>query len=280
MLLLQTNGWRTRERAIELADSDESIELQNIGQRKSDILTPTERMSALRQMIERGFSDWNAYKQKHGKAYADQEVENERMFTYLRNKRQQAVSNVVRATHECGHVCSYWQSMYSDVVIPVGSAELLVSSSKLVDGKRLLFPDDLDFADNDTLLFSDASTRFGISDFLLAFMEYTSDKLEHLFLYIESVGSEPSAMPGEYGDAEKGGHGKMTHGAYSSQEQQTLKETLNDLLLGFNAKFMPKRVFCDSMSNQQKVNGSNSSSGDAGRTKGPKEEKQRPETSL
>ncbi|KAL3100478.1 hypothetical protein niasHT_021925 [Heterodera trifolii] len=107
-----------------------------------------------------------------------------------------------------------------------------------------------------------------------------SDKLEHLFLYIESVGSDPSAMPGEYGDAEKGGHGKMTHGAYSSQEQQTLKETLNDLLLGFNAKFMPKRVFCDSMSKQQKVNGSNSSGGDAGRTKGPMEEKQRPETSL
>nr|CAA70693.1 cathepsin L-like cysteine proteinase [Heterodera glycines] len=87
MLLLQTNGWRARERAIELADSDESIELQNIGQRKTDIRTPTERMSALRQMIERGFSDWNAYKQKHGKAYADQEVENERMLTYLSAKQ-------------------------------------------------------------------------------------------------------------------------------------------------------------------------------------------------
>ncbi|KAL3096042.1 hypothetical protein niasHS_005801 [Heterodera schachtii] len=56
-----------------------------------------------------------------------------------------------------------------------GSAELLVSSSKLVDGKRLLFPDDLDFVDNDTILFSDASTRFGISDFLLAFMEHAED---------------------------------------------------------------------------------------------------------
>uniref|UniRef100_A0A914H078 Strictosidine synthase conserved region domain-containing protein n=1 Tax=Globodera rostochiensis TaxID=31243 RepID=A0A914H078_GLORO len=55
------------------------------------------------------------------------------------------------------------------------SAELLVSSSKLVDGKKMLFPDDLDFPDNDTILFSDASTRFGLPDFLLAFMEHADD---------------------------------------------------------------------------------------------------------
>uniref|UniRef100_A0A183CHN0 Str_synth domain-containing protein n=1 Tax=Globodera pallida TaxID=36090 RepID=A0A183CHN0_GLOPA len=53
--------------------------------------------------------------------------------------------------------------------------ELLVSSSKLVDGKKMLFPDDLDFPDNDTIVFSDASTRFGLPDFLLAFMEHADD---------------------------------------------------------------------------------------------------------
>lgn len=39
----------------------------------------------------------------------------------------------------------------------------------------MLFPDDLDFADNDTVLFSDASTRYGYFDFLVSFMEHAED---------------------------------------------------------------------------------------------------------
>uniref|UniRef100_A0A914H024 Cathepsin L-like n=2 Tax=Globodera rostochiensis TaxID=31243 RepID=A0A914H024_GLORO len=89
LIVLLVNGWRARDRAIELASSDESVELQDVGQ--EDLATQpasTQRMSALRQMIERGFSDWNAYKQKHGrKSYADQDVENERMLTYLSAKQ-------------------------------------------------------------------------------------------------------------------------------------------------------------------------------------------------
>uniref|UniRef100_A0A914H019 Uncharacterized protein n=1 Tax=Globodera rostochiensis TaxID=31243 RepID=A0A914H019_GLORO len=86
-----------------------------------------------------------------------------------------------------------------------------------------------------------------------------SHKLEHLFLYIESVqptteDSACSTVPAVDGvNAEKDGDipRKTTNGAFSSSEdQQSLKQTLNNLLLGFNVKFVPKRVFCDGMSNQ------------------------------
>jgi sugar lactone lactonase YvrE len=44
-----------------------------------------------------------------------------------------------------------------------------------VDGKEMKFPDDFDFIANDTIIFSDASTRYGFNDFLLAFLEHCGD---------------------------------------------------------------------------------------------------------
>nr|AAY45870.1 cathepsin L-like cysteine proteinase [Rotylenchulus reniformis] len=82
-LIALTYGWRLRERAIELATSEESAELQqDLGQDES-----ASRMSALRQMTERGFSDWNGYKQQHEKSYKNQQLETERMLAYLSNKQ-------------------------------------------------------------------------------------------------------------------------------------------------------------------------------------------------
>jgi hypothetical protein len=37
------------------------------------------------------------------------------------------------------------------------------------------FPDDFDFIDNDTIVFSDASTRYGYLDFMLSFLEHGGD---------------------------------------------------------------------------------------------------------
>ena len=56
-----------------------------------------------------------------------------------------------------------------------GTREVLLPASMLVEGKPMKFPDDFDFVDNDTIVFSDASTRFGYSDFLMAFLEHIGD---------------------------------------------------------------------------------------------------------
>jgi len=56
-----------------------------------------------------------------------------------------------------------------------GTMELLLSSQMSVDGKRLGFPDDFDFVDNDTIVFTDASTKHGYNDFIIAFLEHSGD---------------------------------------------------------------------------------------------------------
>uniref|UniRef100_A0A1I8BGG6 Str_synth domain-containing protein n=1 Tax=Meloidogyne hapla TaxID=6305 RepID=A0A1I8BGG6_MELHA len=55
------------------------------------------------------------------------------------------------------------------------SVETLLSTTKPIDGLKMRFPDDFDFIDNDTIVFSDASTRYGYRDFLLSFLEHGGD---------------------------------------------------------------------------------------------------------
>lgn len=52
-----------------------------------------------------------------------------------------------------------------------GTNELLLPSRI----NNLVFPDDFDFVDNDTVVFSDASSRFGQTDFALAILEHVGD---------------------------------------------------------------------------------------------------------
>uniref|UniRef100_A0A915M991 Strictosidine synthase conserved region domain-containing protein n=1 Tax=Meloidogyne javanica TaxID=6303 RepID=A0A915M991_MELJA len=55
------------------------------------------------------------------------------------------------------------------------TVETLLSITKPIDGIKMKFPDDFDFIDNDTIVFSDASTRYGYTDFLLSFLEHGGD---------------------------------------------------------------------------------------------------------
>uniref|UniRef100_A0A915LGD6 Strictosidine synthase conserved region domain-containing protein n=1 Tax=Meloidogyne javanica TaxID=6303 RepID=A0A915LGD6_MELJA len=55
------------------------------------------------------------------------------------------------------------------------TVETLLSITKPIDGIKMKFPDDFDFIDNDTIVFSDASTRYGYLDFLLSFLEHGGD---------------------------------------------------------------------------------------------------------
>lgn len=48
----------------------------------ADSESAEESSSKLRDMIENGMKDWQAYKGIHGKSY-DEETENERMLTFL-----------------------------------------------------------------------------------------------------------------------------------------------------------------------------------------------------
>ena len=57
----------------------------------------------------------------------------------------------------------------------LGKVTTLLSSDTIVDGKRLLFPDDLDFIDEDTIIFSDASTTWDLVKFSNAIMELKGD---------------------------------------------------------------------------------------------------------
>ena len=83
-----------------------------------------------------------------------------------------------------------------------------------------------------------------------------SNKLEHLFLYIESVppsntmgGMKRTALEQMEADGKNNNTLRMGNGIIGvgiQQQQQhadkpTLKETLNDLLVGFNVKFVPKK---------------------------------------
>ncbi|KAL3103607.1 hypothetical protein niasHT_020630 [Heterodera trifolii] len=53
--------------------------------------------------------------------------------------------------------------------------EVLLPSTTVVEKKRLGFPDDLDIVDNDTILFTDLSAKYGYSDCDLAFFEHIRD---------------------------------------------------------------------------------------------------------
>jgi len=52
-----------------------------------DTSTVRSGFTQLRQLIERGFADWRAYKEKHGKSYPNQDEDNERMLAYLSAKQ-------------------------------------------------------------------------------------------------------------------------------------------------------------------------------------------------
>jgi len=61
--------------------------------------------------------------------------------------------------------------------------QLLTAQASVVDGKRILFPDDFDFIDADTIIFSDATTKRGFPQFMLSLLEHAGDgkrgKLAH-----------------------------------------------------------------------------------------------------
>ncbi|KAF7634134.1 Str_synth domain-containing protein [Meloidogyne graminicola] len=74
------------------------------------------------------------------------------------------------------------QFVVADVVFGIlgidfekGTVETLLSITTPVNGVKMRFPDDFDFMDNDTIVFSDASTRYGYLDFMLSFIEHGGD---------------------------------------------------------------------------------------------------------
>uniref|UniRef100_A0A915LUT2 Cathepsin propeptide inhibitor domain-containing protein n=1 Tax=Meloidogyne javanica TaxID=6303 RepID=A0A915LUT2_MELJA len=75
--------WRSiRSLHSSFSSSSESNDLEEI--RNEQI---RENENELRQLIERGFADWQAYKEKHGKSYPNQDEDNERMLAYLSAKQ-------------------------------------------------------------------------------------------------------------------------------------------------------------------------------------------------
>lgn len=81
-------GTRWHSEPAEMLDSSDSAEeeeaeqIQNV---RADPPASAARMglTQLRQLIERGFADWRAYKERHGKSYPNQDEDNERMLAYL-----------------------------------------------------------------------------------------------------------------------------------------------------------------------------------------------------
>ncbi|KAI1720173.1 strictosidine synthase domain-containing protein [Ditylenchus destructor] len=55
------------------------------------------------------------------------------------------------------------------------TSEVIISSEMKVDGTKITFPDDFDYLDNDTIVFSDASTRYPFQLFIVSFLEHQSD---------------------------------------------------------------------------------------------------------
>uniref|UniRef100_A0A914MYU4 Cathepsin propeptide inhibitor domain-containing protein n=1 Tax=Meloidogyne incognita TaxID=6306 RepID=A0A914MYU4_MELIC len=66
------------------SSSSESNDLEEI---RNEQIRENENEFELRQLIERGFADWQAYKEKHGKSYPNQDEDNERMLAYLSAKQ-------------------------------------------------------------------------------------------------------------------------------------------------------------------------------------------------
>lgn len=52
---------------------------------------------------------------------------------------------------------------------------MLLSSNTFVNGNRITYPDDLDFLDEDTIALSDATLKYKINEFHLAFLENKLD---------------------------------------------------------------------------------------------------------
>ncbi|KAF7637568.1 hypothetical protein Mgra_00003086 [Meloidogyne graminicola] len=99
-MVVQSNlamRWRSiRSIDSEFSSSFESDDLQEI---RNEQIRDNNNVNEveLRQLIERGFADWQAYKAKHGKSYPNQDEDNERMLAYLSakqyiNKHQKAYS--------------------------------------------------------------------------------------------------------------------------------------------------------------------------------------------
>jgi len=61
--------------------------------RTGDSSGSEESSGKLREMIEGGFKDWHAYKGIHGKSFDDEDLENERMLTFLMAKQHVQVHN-------------------------------------------------------------------------------------------------------------------------------------------------------------------------------------------
>ncbi|KAI1702337.1 hypothetical protein DdX_15519 [Ditylenchus destructor] len=103
----------------------------------------------------------------------------------------------------------------------------------------------------------------------------TSNKSEHLFLYIESV--------------EDGIPKKTANGDIDDSLRPTLRHTLNEMLTGFNAKYIPKKVFHEGLAKVRthsvKAGNKASSPTENGTEKGQKNTEEtrtekNPETSL
>ncbi|KAH7693383.1 Protein F57C2.5, partial [Aphelenchoides avenae] len=56
-----------------------------------------------------------------------------------------------------------------------GSTELILAADSIIDGRPAKFIDDLDIVDNDTLIVSDASTRYGFENSLKPLLEHAGD---------------------------------------------------------------------------------------------------------
>jgi len=53
--------------------------------------------------------------------------------------------------------------------------QIFSAQASVVDGKRVMFPDDFDFIDPDTIIFSDATTKRGFPQFMLSLLEHAGD---------------------------------------------------------------------------------------------------------
>uniref|UniRef100_A0A915CLS1 glucuronosyltransferase n=1 Tax=Ditylenchus dipsaci TaxID=166011 RepID=A0A915CLS1_9BILA len=68
----------------------------------------------------------------------------------------------------------------------------------------------------------------------------TSNKSEHLFLYIESVDAKPPTSAIE--------KRKMANGNTDDTQVPSLKQTVTEMLTGLNTKFVPKKIFHEQLS--------------------------------
>ena len=68
IVLLCSGSWAMKwrvERDLDEFTSDESVDIQDV-RADEPSSTASSGLTNLRQMIERGFADWRAYKERHG----------------------------------------------------------------------------------------------------------------------------------------------------------------------------------------------------------------------